>query len=80
MKLSNKKNIIVNTGVYMNRTAVSVQELVSSRCYIVCVIQEKAVVISAIVAKKSVTIFAVPYSLMPLMFVSMAVVTATNFL
>ena len=56
------------------------QELVSSRYYIVCVVQEKAVVISAIVAKKSVTIFAVPYSLMPLMFVSMAVVTATNFL
>ena len=45
-----------------------------------CVIPEKAVVISAIVAKKSVTIFAVPFSLMPLIFVSMAVVTATNFL
>ena len=34
LKLSNKKYIIVNTGVYMNRTTVSVQELVSSRCYI----------------------------------------------
>ena len=37
--------------------------------YMVCVIQEKAV-----------TICAVPYSLMPLMFVSMAVVTVKNFL
>jgi len=56
------------------------KQLVSSGCDMVCVIKKEAVILSAIVAQKPITIFTVPYSLVPLMFISMAEVTAMDFL
>ena len=73
-------SIVVSTVVDILYKTDESMQLVSSRCDVVCVIQAKTVVLSAIVAQKPIAVFAVPYSLMPLMFISMAVVTAMNFL
>ena len=53
---------------------------VSSGCDVVCVIKKEAVILSAIVAQKPITIFTIPYSLVALMIISMAEVTAMDFL
>ena len=45
----------------------------------VCV-RKEVVILSAIVAQKPITVFTIPYSLVPLMFISVAEVTAMEFL
>ena len=47
---------------------------------LVCVIKKEAVILSATVAQKPISVFTIPYSLVSLMFISMAEVTVMNFL
>ena len=69
--------VVVSSVVDINKTGMN--ETVSSGCDVVRVIKE-AVILSAIVAQKPITIFTIPYSLVALMIISMAEVTAMDFL
>ena len=70
--------VVVSSVVDINKTGMN--ETVSSGCDVVCVIKKEAVILSAIVAQKPITIFTIPYSLVALMIISMAEVTAMDFL